>query len=55
MTSRRNIKVAKNDVKFAKYANFKISRIVKRYQDEQDKREEEIVKLEKKMNKQKPN
>ena len=47
MTSRRNIKVAKNDVKFAKYANFKISRIVKRYQDEQDKREEEIVKLEK--------
>ena len=47
MTSRRNIKVAKNDVKFEKYANFKISRIVKRYQDEQDKREEEIVKLEK--------
>lgn len=47
MTSRRNIKVAKNDAKFAKYANFKITRIVKQYQDEETKREEEIAKLEK--------
>lgn len=42
----RNNNDAIGDKKFAKYANYKIKRIIKRYQDEEAKREEEIAKLE---------
>lgn len=42
----RNNNDAIGDKKFAKYANYKIKRIIKRYQDEETKREEEIAKLE---------
>ena len=42
----RNNSDAIGDKKFAKYANYKIKRIIKRYQDEEAKREEEIAKLE---------
>ncbi len=42
----RNSIDAKSDEKFAKYANYKITRIIKRYQDAEEKREEEIAKLE---------
>ena len=42
----RNNNDAIGDKKFAKYANYKIKRIIKRYQDEEAKREEEITKLE---------
>ena len=42
----RNSIDAKSDKKFAKYANYKITRIIKQYQDEEEKREEEIAKLE---------
>lgn len=42
----RNNSDAIGDKKFAKYANYKIKRIIKQYQDEEAKREEEIAKLE---------
>ena len=42
----RNSIDAKSDKKFAKYANYKITRIIKQYKDEEEKREEEIAKLE---------
>ena len=42
----RNNNDAIGDKKFAKYANYKIKRIIKQYQDEEAKREEEIAKLE---------
>lgn len=42
----RNNNDAIGNKKFAKYANYKIKRIIKRYQDEEAKREEEIAKLE---------
>lgn len=41
-----DIKVARTDKRFAKIADFKITRLVKQYNEEEEKREEEIAKLE---------